>query len=42
MLELRGKNGTAKVFTDMVDAATQSQIIGIMNAPITQKPFGIE
>ena len=31
MLELRGKNGTAKVFTDIVDDATISQVIGIMN-----------
>ena len=36
MLELRGKNGTAKVFTDIVDDATISQVIGIMNAPITE------
>lgn len=36
MLELRGKNGTSKVFTDIVDDATISQVIGIMNAPITE------
>lgn len=36
MIELKGKYGKAKVFTDNVDDVTISQIIGMMNERITE------
>ena len=36
MMELNGKNNTAKVFTDNVDELTISQIIGMLNEPFTK------
>ena len=36
MLEVKGKNGSAKIFTDLVDEQTISQVIDILNSPITE------
>ncbi len=36
MIELKGKNGTAKVFTSNIDDVTIGQIIGMMNERITE------
>lgn len=36
MLELRGKNGTAKVFTDLIESQASGQIIEMLNSPITE------
>lgn len=33
MLELKGKYGDAKVFTDNIDQETISQVIGLLNQP---------
>ena len=33
MLELQGKFGTAKVFTDVVDNESISQVINLLNQP---------
>ena len=33
MLELKGKYGEAKVFTDNIDQETISQVIGLLNQP---------
>ena len=33
MLELKGKYGEAKVFTDVVDQASISQVISLLNQP---------
>ncbi|MBR1864810.1 MAG: RtcB family protein [Ruminococcus sp.] len=35
MIELKGKYGTAKVFTDVIDPTAVSQIIELMNQPMT-------
>lgn len=36
MIELKGKNGQAKVFTDNIDDGTIGQVINMLNAQITQ------
>ena len=36
MIELRGKNGTAKVFTDLIEDQAAGQIIEMLNSPITE------
>ena len=36
MLELRGKYATAKVFTDVVDEASISQVINLLNQPYVE------
>lgn len=36
MLEVKGKNGLAKIFTDIIDEQTIAQVIGILNSPITE------
>lgn len=36
MLELQGKYATAKVFTDVVDEASISQVISLLNQPYTE------
>ena len=36
MLELQGKYATAKVFTDVVDEASISQVISLLNQPYAE------
>ena len=36
MLELRGKYNSAKVFTDVIDENAVSQIITLLNQPMSQ------
>jgi RNA-splicing ligase RtcB len=36
MIEISGKNGTAKVFIDHIDETTTSQLIAIMNHPVSE------
>ena len=36
MIELKGKYGEAKVFTDVVDSESISQVIGLLNQPYAQ------
>lgn len=40
MLELQGKFGTAKVFTDVVDNESISQVINLLNAIDLDEPEG--
>jgi len=36
MVELQGKNNTAKVFTENIDSVTIGQVIGMLNEPFTE------
>lgn len=36
MIELQGKNNTAKVFTENIDSVTIGQVIGMLNEPFTE------
>ena len=36
MMELRGKYGKAKVFTDVVDSESISQVINLLNQPYAE------
>ena len=36
MIELKGKYGEAKVFTDTVDSESISQVIGLLNQPYSK------
>lgn len=36
MIELRGKYGEAKVFTDVVDQESISQVINLLNQPYVE------
>lgn len=36
MIELRGKYGAAKVFTDIVDSESISQVINLLNQPYVE------
>lgn len=35
MLEVKGKNGSAKIFTDNIDKTTMRQIYGILSSPVS-------
>ena len=36
MFELKGKYGTAKIFTDLADDKSISQIMGLLNQPFSE------
>ena len=36
MLELKGKYGTAKVFTDVIDGKSIAQVVTLINQPMSE------